>query len=92
MPITHRNPRPFVSVNAMAREIHNAYVERQKPTHSPYNKPWTELSAEERKKCSRGTLATIQLLNTQGHRIDFVDEYADPDPAHADFLDPEVVK
>lgn len=63
--------RVILSVDAIARNVHERWLRRTDRSYSPFNKPWLELTTEQRRLSSRDT---VNVLEAAG--VDYVDEYA----------------
>lgn len=77
-----RHPRP--SVDHIAAQVHEQWRAERDRSYSPFNKPWGQLSYEERRQVSRQSATSLQLAG-----VDFQDEYSAPTPPPEPSKDPE---
>lgn len=80
--------RPTASINAMACTIHEQWRKERDRSYSPFNKPWSALTAEERQQSSRRTRDVVDALRAEGVDVPFIDEYAQPGPGDVRWTDP----
>lgn len=79
-----------VSIDAIARQVHEAWLRERPRAYSPYNQPWDMLPPEDRLQISRQVRMTVDYIRRNGYpTLTFVDEYMAPGPGDSRWQDPQ---
>lgn len=68
--------RSTVSIDTIAGTIHENWRKERDRSYSPFNKPWAELSQDDRRQISRQAATALAMAKEAGADISVIDEYA----------------
>lgn len=80
---------PQFSVDELAKANHDVWLKARDRSYSPHNKAWADLTPAARKEISRNVASTLYAVLNAGGVIAFKDEYNNPSPEEAGFVDPQ---
>lgn len=73
-----KTPGESIDIDFVAGEIHREWLAGADRSYSPFNKPWQDLTVEQRAQTSRQTAGVVQFLQSRGHLrgVKVIDIYA----------------
>ena len=67
-----------ISVDFCVSKAHAGWLASGDRSYSPFNKPWDQLTVDERRQISRQAAQTLAIANENGAGILIIDEYVQP--------------